>query len=399
MARADEAAPDDEEGKKEKEDDRDDEGEGDDERSRWQHHPAVVRSRGRKSAETIGAHSRKYDYSVARAAGAVYDQRSLTGIEREVNDELRRSNPFARGNFLAPCGDWERLNQRALTTSTGAGSIPQYWDGFIDYLYPKMVGPQLGFTYMGGLTAQTNLPRLSGPPSVAAVAESSAAGASNPTLDDVSLSPHGLSGNVTISRLFALQSTVAADRVVIDSLSAQIARKMDQWALTGGSANEPVGLLNNTAVTQTQVATSNAPSYSDLVAMRTKVHRANALDGRLGFCTSPGGLAKLGTITKIASSTFPIYLANDDNEALGYPIVASAQVSESLSYCGTNNLTPLIFGAWQYLIVATFGNALDIIVDPLTGSTAGNLTITAFTYTDTNVQHPNAFVVMPNVAP
>jgi hypothetical protein len=292
--------------------------------------------------------------------------------------------------------DFNRLNQRDLTLTTGAGSVPIYWDGFIDYLYPKMVGPQLGFKYMTGLAGVTKIPRQSSVPTVQAVAEQGAATGSQPGLDNVTLTPRTLTANVNISRKFAQQSVVAADRFVMDAGSTQVAVQLDQWAITGsGASNQPYGLLNNAAFTQLQVAASNVAAYSDVLALQQKVAEANANFGdKLKFLTSPYGHAKLQQTPKLGT-TFPEFIIKDH---AGAPDIKSSQVPKNLTYSASSNLTALIYGNWEFLVVATFGNGLDVIVDPYTGSTKGDLQITFLLDADTNLMQPTAFAAIPNIA-
>jgi hypothetical protein len=380
-------------------------------------HPAVVRSRGRRSSpRTVHEHARNEGYSVTRAALHFQERGRLNGVEAEVDQELARSQP-RNGQFLIPLGDVRKLNKdqraaaladmqrRDLTLTTGVGAVPTYWEAeqFVDYLYPIMVGPLLGFKYMNGLLAATKLPRQSALPTVQAVAEEGSASGSSPSLDNVTFNPHTITANVTISRKFAMQSVISADQYVMNTGAKTIGVQMDQWAITGsGSANQPTGLLNNSAVTGIWPASggTNIVQYSDTLNLERLVAEANANFGNLAYLTSPHGWQVLEALPKIGT-TYPVFVL-EDGEVNGYQAARSSQVPKTLSYTiGSttyNNLTTLIFGQWDMLAVATFGDGLDVIVDPFTGSTAGSVTITFLLDMDTNVLQPGAFAYIPNIA-
>jgi HK97 family phage major capsid protein len=381
--------------------DRDDEameegGKKDEERS-FKNHPAVVRSRGRVSAATVHEHAKNERYSLGKAINEWTSRERLSGVEAEVDQELSRGGKS--GSFRMPMGDIGKLNKRDLNLTTGTGAIPTYWEkDFIDYLYPIMVGPQLGFTYMSGLAAGTKLPRQNAVPTVAAVAESAAASGSNPTLDNVTLTAHQISANVTVSRLFIQQAVVQAESFVQNTLAKQVAVTMDSYALNGtGNTNQPTGLFNNSAVTNLVYATTNALSWADTVNLEKLVAESNANMGRRAYLTSPAVRAKLRTTVKVG--TFPVFLIDDKNQINGYDVVDSTQVPKTFSYCGTSSLSALVYGNWEELIVATFGNSsVDILVDPYTSSTKGDVVITAFLAIDTNVMHGGSFAICPNVS-
>jgi hypothetical protein len=75
--------------------------------------------------------------------------------------------------------------------------------------------------------------------------------------------------------------------------------------------------------------------------------------------------------------------------------------------CGVSNQVPsnltkgsaagvcsaIIYGNWADLIIAQWG-MLDIIVDPYTDSSRGQLNITAFLSADITVRHPESFSAM-----
>jgi len=61
------------------------------------------------------------------------------------------------------------------------------------------------------------------------------------------------------------------------------------------------------------------------------------------------------------------------------------------------NLKGAIFGNWADLIVAQWGG-IDLLVDPYSFSSSGNVRIAAFADLDFGVRHAESFVVSTDIA-
>ena len=73
----------------------------------------------------------------------------------------------------------------------------------------------------------------------------------------------------------------------------------------------------------------------------------------------------------------------EDNQINGYAVNVSGCVADSNIY----------FGAWDRLILAQFGEGLEIIVDPYTESRSGNVVVVGSICVDAGVDAPQAFAV------
>lgn len=79
----------------------------------------------------------------------------------------------------------------------------------------------------------------------------------------------------------------------------------------------------------------------------------------------------------------------------GYRAVASPHMPDDLT---VNNLSAMIFGNWNDLVVGTFGSAgVDLTVDPYTLALNGQVRLTTNSYHDTTVRHANSFVIATDV--
>ena len=329
------------------------------------------------------------------------DNRSLTGVEREVNDELNRiSHRSGAGHFMVPLGNVEKLNQRAnFDTGNGAsGVVPTLWDasGFVDYLYPVLAGPKLGVGYRTGMMAGTKVPRLTGLPTVTAVAESGAATASTPTTDDVFYQAHALTAQVTYSYRAGYSSVVDSDRLINTAGARSIAVQMETQMWNGsGSGNEVTGLLNKSG-TNSVVATSNTLAYTDIIAAKKLVAKANANFGRLSWLTSPAGYAT-GEKTPKIGSTFPVFVISDNGTINGEPVVSTSLIPDNITVSSVANQTVLVYGNWDFAHVAMFGQGLYVTVDGISGN-PGDTTIKFLLDFDFQVDHPAAFSVISSVS-
>lgn len=369
-----------------------------DEEEAFEKSPAILRSKGRKTENSIHEHAAKEGFSVTRAIECVRQNRSLSGVEAEVDQELRRSaHGNGQGHFMMPFGNVDRLNQRATNFSTGdgaAGVIPTLWDasGFVDYLYPMLAGPRLGVGYRSGLLAGTKVPRLKGLPTVSAVAESGAATASAPDTDDLVYTAHALNASVLYSYRAGYSSIVSADQLINKSAAREIAIQMETGFWNGsGSSNQPTGLLN-LAGTNSVVATSNTLAYTDVISAKKLVAKANANFGNLAWATSPSGYA-VGEKTPKIGSTFPVFVISDNGTINGEKVVSTTLIPDAITVSSVTNQTVLVYGNWDFSHIAMFGQGLYVTVDSISGS-PGDTTIKFLMDYDAVFDHAAAFTIV-----
>ena len=98
--------------------------------------------------------------------------------------------------------------------------------------------------------------------------------------------------------------------------------------------------------------------------------------------------AKTGAILE------PIWSDRSPDRPLnGYPCVVSTQVPANLQKGTGTALKALIFGVWSCLLIGEWGT-IDILVDPYTGSSSGNVRVRALLDTDINTRYQQAFAVI-----
>ncbi|WCK13896.1 phage major capsid protein [Agrobacterium tumefaciens] len=299
---------------------------------------------------------------------------SLTGVEREVHDELSKGREV-RGVMVPTSLIFGDENRAMLTTGTAGNTVATNLGGLIDRLRPVLAVQSLGATVISGLTGNLDLPRLTSGPQAYWVNEDEATTASDATFDKVSLSPKTVSGEMYLSRRLLLQNGVALENVLRQDLAFVLAQALDKAAINGtATAKQPVGIL-----TQITESATTATDLTDIAADLIAALQIDDVTGTTGFLTNP---ALMGVARKLKDGQQrPISTADTfHNER----VVATNQVPT----IGGEN--PLIFGAWANLMIG-YWSGVDILANPYTDASKGGLRLHAFLDADVAIRHPEAF--------
>lgn len=360
-------------------------------------------------------------YSILRAINCLATGRKVDGLEGEVSQEMvSRRGRGIKGSgigFVMPYDlpidmrsaaigrrRYGTLEQRTFNMAAGAGGVPTVLDStYIDILRNRMVVMTSGARVLTDMQGNFAIPRQSSTTQMYWLAEGGSPSGSQPTVDQVPFTPRTAGAYTDISRRLAEQINTDAEMFVREDLTAVVARGVDKAALNGsGTNNEPLGLLQNPAIGVTAIgANGGAPTWDALVAQETAVAVANADMGSLAYVTNAKVRGKMKTTTKVAASTFPIYLWNSDSPDApvnGYPALVTNQLPSNLAKGSSGAVcSPIIFGNWNDLIIA-FWSGQDVILDPYTGSTSGTLRIVVLQDCDINIRHPESFNNIVDVA-
>ncbi len=351
-------------------------------------------------------------YSLLRAILTMADRGKLDGLEGEVSQELisRRTAVTGRtvpaNGFVMPYdlpvdlrsaavgrtryGD---AQYRTFDTTAGVGGIATVLDTtYIEILRNRMVTKQAGARVLTDMRGNFAIPRQSATQAVYWLAEGSApSSAGNPVVDQVAFTPRTCGAYTDISRRLAEQINTDAEMFVREDLANVVARGVDLAGLNGtGLSNQPTGVMQMSSVPTVPIATvGGAPTWAMTVTLETDVAVGNADMGALAYITNAKVRGTLKQTTKVASSTFPIYIW-EDGLVNGYPVFVTNQLPSNLTKSTGTNLSPMLFGNWNDLIYA-FWSGQDVIVDPYTGSSSGTLRIVVLQDVDVNVRHPESF--------
>jgi len=112
------------------------------------------------------------------------------------------------------------------------------------------------------------------------------------------------------------------------------------------------------------------------------------------YVTNAKVRGKLKTTQKVATYGDTMIWENNDAPVNGYRALVSNQVPSNLTKgTSTGVCSAIIFGNWADLIIGHWG-ALDLMVDPYTGSTAGTVRVVALQDVDIAVRQPASFAAM-----
>jgi HK97 family phage major capsid protein len=268
----------------------------------------------------------------------------------------------------------------------------------IDILRNRMVlASPLGARILPGLVGTITWPRVKSDPTVQwmGVNPASAASDSAAAYGWVNSTAKTMIGTVPFPRQLLSASGIDIENDVRMRLGAGHGLALDLAGIKGlGTDKEPLGILNNPDAQTYDIGTSGSPAvptYTKLKRMTGMVSEKNVLGGSMGWLTTPLMAAELGA-TQIATN-MPRFIwegTNEDGIVAGYKAAASSQSPKNL-YTSTTDHT-LVFGAWEHLIFGLWG-ALEVLVDPYTLATYGQIRVTTYQQGDVVCQRPEAFVL------
>ena len=324
-------------------------------------------------------------FSLLRAINAMAnptDRRAQEAakFEFEASEAAQRSYGQTAQGIMLPDEVLRNWNQRDLSAGSDGDLIGQdYRAGdFIDVLRNNSAVMPLA-TMLNGLSGDVKIPRKTAAASAAFISsEGGAAGESELTVGNVSMSPKSLGAFTDITRQLMIQSSIDVENLVRNDLAASMAIAIDDAALEGsGSSGNPTGITNTSGINTVSLSSAAAPTFSEMVQMETAVRVDNALLGDLAYIVHPTNYGTLKTTEK-ATNTAQFVAVND--EINGYRAVVSPQLT-------ANNY---VFGNFNDLLIGMFGG-LDIVVDPYTSSSSGTVRIVALQSVDVAVRHAVSF--------
>jgi HK97 family phage major capsid protein len=326
--------------------------------------------------------ARSYSFVRAIRAQAFPNDRAAyeaAAFEREVSAAVeQRMGTSARGYLVS-----NEVLQRDLTVGTGSAAGDLVFTdarpgSFIELLRKRLALTTLGVTQLTGLNGPVAIPRQTAAASAFWVAEKGTLTESNPTVDQVNMTPKTLGAYTEFSRRLLLQSSIDVETMVRNELATVIALEIDRAALYGtGSSSQPLGLKFITDVNTKDFA-NDAPTYAELVELETLIAADDADIGAMAYITNATRYGAFKTTEK-ASGTAQFVL-EPGNTVNGYPVVRSNQVASN----------DVWFGVWNQMLMGMWG-ALDLQVNPYALDTSGGVRVTAFQDVDIAVRHPESF--------
>jgi HK97 family phage major capsid protein len=356
--------------------------------------------------------NKKHRYSLLKALRQMSSRgiEPLDGIELEVSQAIAKRTKRSPSGFFMPidldgaAGEEDRddddFERRDLTTSTGAGAKPTDTQRgtFIELLRNATLARTLGVRMMFDMVGDFAIPKQTAGGTAYWVTEGNAPTESNQTLGQLLFQPSTIGAFSDISRKFLIQSSIDAEQFVREDLATVLAIELDRVTFNGsGSGAEPEGIIPNANVNIVAIGTDGgAITYAKLLEMESVLATQNAPNGSVAFVSNPAVRGKMKSVARFANTDTPIW---EDTEVIGYPAYASNQIPANLSKgSASGTLSAAILGSWSQAIWA-FWTGIDVLVDPITGGTAGTVRIIMLQDADFQIRQPKAFSVIKDILP
>jgi len=331
----------------------------------------------------------KESYSLVRAIHTFCEKGRFDGLEYEASEAAKKRYGRNSDGLVIPTDVLNHASKRALnvgTATAGGNTVATDLLGasFIDLLRNASVLSQTGATYLNGLQGDVAIPRQSGAATAYWLSEVAAVTDSAQTVDQVTMTPKGLSAQTTFSKQLLAQSSIDIEQFVRNDLATVLAIAQDLAAVNGsGSSGQPTGILGISGVGSVTSGGTSA-AYTDMVNLEKEVAVDNALSGSLSYVTNAKLIAKLKR-TEIASNTAKFVY--DGGNVNGYPMYMSNQLPATYS---SNTKSAVIFGNFSDLLIGNW-NGIDVVVDPYTAAGNRQVKIVTSLWTDVAVRHPESF--------
>ena len=327
----------------------------------------------------------KQRYSVLRALRALVDKDwTNAGFERECHQAILKRAGIAEApnnGFYVPY----EIQQRDLTATTGnAGGYVVATDNlagsFIDLLRNRAVVAQLGATMMTGLVGNVTIPKQTASSTAYWLTnEATAITESQLTLGQLALSPKNVGAYTELSRQLMLQSSPAADALVMNDLARVLALAIDLAALEGsGASGQPTGISQTAGIGS---VTGASIDYAKVLEFQTDVAGGNALAANCAYVTTPSVAALLKQRVAFSSTASPLWEGGIlDGNMQGFRAVATNSVTAA----------SMVFGDFSQVVIGEWG-MLELALNPYANFAAAISGIRAIQTVDIGIRQAGAF--------
>lgn len=331
------------------------------------------------------------EYSLTKAIFEA-GEGSLSGLERELNDEIAKRSGKSARSFYLPFEVTHNRNQSVGTSSEGGYLVGTTNDApnFIETLRAKMVLSGLGARFLTGLRDNLTIPKQTAASTVYWASEVGAGTESSATFGQLSLSPKAATAIVDVNKKLQVQSNPSIDALIRDDIAKQLALAFESVAINGGGSNEPTGIIQTAGIGSVAIGTNGgAPTYAAIVELESDIAAANADANTLAYLTHPVMRGKLKQVfTNATYGEIPLWNGMTMN---GYNAVTTTQSPSGLTKGSSSDCYSILVGDFSQLILATWGAGVDVLVDPYTQGANRVIRVLADLYCDVGVRQAAAF--------
>ena len=328
-------------------------------------------------------------YSLTKAIREFAANKQLSGLEAEASTaEARRLGRDAQG-FYVP---FEVLAaERRATNVASVGPDGGYTVGvtidqqnMVSLLRNQTHILSLGARVITGLKDDITIPRHTDGVTAYWVSETGDITSTKAQFGQIAMKPRRLGATTNYSKQLLAQGSPDIDAFVREDILAKFAVEIDRAAINGAGGAEPLGILNLASGDRaTSVTFGAAPTWAKVVSFETNVETANGLGlpgGAYGYLTTPGVRGAWKTASKIAGQA--AWLWENGDTVNGYAARSTNQVPSN----------KVIFGQFGQILIGEWAGT-DIVIDPYTLATTGQVKVTIQKLMDIVVRQGKAFSV------
>lgn len=332
-------------------------------------------------------------WSLSRAIKQITTNGRLDGVEAEWTAEARKDNEKRGlemdGNVGIPAFAIYRAgetDQMAATTASGdaggAGFVPENVPGSIEALRAPSVIEQTGVTVINGATGNLKFPRISTKATLAEATEIASTTAAGIQMDEVTLTPERVTAYTTYSKQLALQGGNDVDRLILNDLVGAMNARIDTSAFADIIATTDGSTINIAGTDGTNDALNAALVYQ----MESQVLADGANLGGCVWVMSPKAFQHSRSEAAVAS----VSALWDQQTFAGYRALATPYLLDDVLDDTSSVGGQMLFGNFQQGgVLARFGSP-DILVDPFTAASTGQIKIHINAFWDFALRQPAA---------
>jgi HK97 family phage major capsid protein len=363
-----------------------------------------IESQRNNRAGEILTRKQQSEYSLTRVLRDLGTHKRVgRGIESEISDSTDKLHDgYCRAGHFLPfdvgLGAGRGLARDLQVGQFGAGGalVPTDLDDAVTPLFRNRVTVlRLGSQVISGLRGNFILPRQTSPSTPQSLGEIQPVASSQPTFDQITLAPKRISARVTFSRQLVLQSSVGVESFLRKELFDQISVYLDSMLLNGqGAGSQILGIMQTPGISATTFG--GTASWQSVLEFEQALASQNAdIPGaKMAFVSTPATRIRWKAVAKVGvntTSVVPIFLLDPYN----WGDDSGDMLCDGYRFASTNNMpnNQVLFGNFDDLVVAFWGNGLDLISDPFTSAASDEINLTAILYADVAARHPQSFCV------
>lgn len=312
----------------------------------------------------------KKQFRLLKAINDIANNRSLDKVAQAVckagAEEMRKGGLSFGGQIQLP------VESRATVTVTDEHDdvIETDFQDLLGPLRAKNVLHEAGAKFLTGLVGDVQIPVMTAA-NCGWEGEIAEAPDANITFSSVKLQPKRLTCYVDISKQFLVQDSIGAEAMIRQDIVDAINSKLESTILgsEAGSATQPAGMFNGATLT-------TVTDYAGLCDFEATLEDANILNPAV-YVMSNKAKAKVRSMDKGGKHTELVY---ENGEVDGTKVYNTSNVEKVRA----------IYGDFSNLAIGQWGS-IDLVVDPYTKASAGQVRLVVNAYFDAKVVRPEAF--------